>query len=882
MLMRLLRRIRYWLDPARHAADLDEEMAFHRSMLARRSLAEGGTTGAAFGNATLAREDARAIWISSWLESVWQDVRYAARSITRQPAFALSAIAIVALGTGATTGVFGLLDGLVVRSLPVEQPQRLVWFRSPSFSYPIFTQVRERLPLFDGLFGWNMERAYVDWTGQGGDLIPTDILEATDEFFTTLKVRAAAGRTFGPGETSVAILSQTAWKRHFGAEPSAVGRTIRVANLPYTVIGVAPAGFFGVAPGLEAEIFLPIAGRHPASAFASQTSSWLHLMGRLKDDVTLKQADAALQAAWPAVMESTTAAGMSPERRAMFLGRKTALEPGRTGFSRVRNQFGEPLWLLMALVALLLVIACASVANLLLARGVARRKEIAIRLAIGANRARVFRQLVTEALVLTLSGAAVGLLLASWSGHALVASMRTSASRLSLDTATGWRTMGFTLVLAIAVSILSALLPALGATRRDVTGALKESGQPGASLLRRWSASKALVVVQVALALLLLAGAAVFGRSLARVLAQGSGIESDRLLVVTPDAVSAGLAGAALDQFHAQLLDRILTVRGVEAAALAWKPPISYPGGSWTQTIAVDGGPVTLSDTPSVYFNSVSPGYFATIGMALRRGRDLSVQDSAESPRVTVVTEALARHYFPGQDPIGHRISIGTTPILQNVEIVGVVQDTKYRNLQEPTRNIAYLASVQHAVLRSGSNRNLVAVARVASAPLTAAVILREVRALDRRVPIRIETVDDRIRESTLNERLIAALAAGLGLIALILACTGLYGLLAYAVSRHGREIGVRIALGARPASVLWMVQRESLILAAIGIVTGLAAALALGRFVQTMLFQVTPADPLALAAASAVMLVVATAAAYLPARRAASVDPVVALKRDS
>jgi ABC-type antimicrobial peptide transport system permease subunit len=268
--------------------------------------------------------------------------------------------------------------------------------------------------------------------------------------------------------------------------------------------------------------------------------------------------------------------------------------------------------------------------------------------------------------------------------------------------------------------------------------------------------------------------------------------------------------------------------------------------------------------------------------MALRRGRDLSIQDTAESPPVTVVTEALARHYFPGQDPIGHRISIGTTPLLQNVEIVGVVQDTKYRNLQEPTRNIAYLSSVQHAVLRSGSNRNLVAVVRVASAARTATVIQQEARELDRRIPIRIETVADRIRESTLNERLIASLAGGLGFIALILACAGLYGLLAYAVSRHGREIGVRIALGARPPAILWMVLRESLVLAAIGITAGLGGALALGRFIRAMLFEVAPADPAALAAASAVMLLVASAAAFLPARRAAGLDPVVALKRDS
>jgi predicted permease len=865
------RRIIYLFRQRQHDADLAEEMDYHRSKIG----------GPAFGNTTLAREDARAVWGWSWIESVLQDIRYAARSIRRQPAFALSAILIVALGTGATTGVFGLLDGLVVRSLPVDQPHRLVWFRAPSFSYPVFTEVQSRVPVFDGFFGWNMERAYVDWTGERGDRVATDVLETTDGFFPTLKLSAAVGRTFGPGETGVAVLSHTAWRRHFGAEPSAIGRTIRIANLTYSVVGVTPEGFFGVAPGLEPELFVPIAGRHPASRFASQTSSWLHLMGRLKDGISVEQANAALQASWPAIVETTTDPQLPPRVRTLFLGRRTALEPGRTGFSRVRNQFGEPLQLLMALVGLLLLIACASVANLLLARGVARRKEIAIRLSIGASRARVFRQLVTEALVLTFTGAAIGLLLAHWSASAIVASLTTTASRLALDTSPGWRTMAFAIVLAIAVSIVSALLPSLGATRGDVTNGLKESEHAGRGLFRRWSAGKMLVAVQVALALVLLAGAAVFGRSLARVLAQGTGLEANRLIVVSPDGLAAGLEGPALDLFHGQLADRVRAVPGVEAAALAWKPPISYPGGSWSESIGVDGGPVVPGNPPSVHFNSVSPGYFATVGMALRRGRDLSAQDTALSPLVIVVNEALARQYFPDQDPIGHHISIGRTPALQKVEIVGVVQDAKYRMLQEPSRSIAYLSSDQHAPLRSGSNRNLVVVARVRSSGATASAIRQEARQLDARVPIRIETVADRIRESTLNERMLAALSGGLGVIALILACAGLYGLLAYSVSRHGREIGLRMALGARPFSVLWMVQRESLVLAAVGIIVGLAGALALGRYVRTLLFEVTPADPGALGAACLVMLLVAAAAAYVPARRAAAVDPVVALKRE-
>jgi predicted permease len=606
-------------------------------------------------------------------------------------------------------------------------------------------------------------------------------------------------------------------------------------------------------------------------------------MGRLKDGISIEQADAALQAVWPGVMASTTSPGMPDDRKARYQARRTALQPGRAGYSRVRNLFGEPLWLLMGLVTLLLAIACASIANLLLARGVARRKEIAVRLAIGAKRARVFRQLLTEALVLTLAGAAIGLLLASWAGGVLVAFMTTTREHLTLDTSPGWRMAGFTAALAIVVSTISALLPSLNLTRGDVMGGLRETGQPGAGLLRRWSAGKILVAVQVALALVLLSGAAVFGRSLARVLAQDAGVDSDRIVLVFPDTAAAGYRGPAVHGFYAQLLERLRALPGVESAALSWMPPISHSMGMWTESIAVDGSTPTTSDggdARSVCFNGVSPRYFATVGMALRRGRDVSDADTASAPKVVIVNATFARRFFGAQDPLGHRISIGKDLSRQNVQIVGIVQDAKYRNLQEPVPSIAYLPAAQVGELLNGGD--LVAELRVATTNAAVAAAARLAsRTLDPRVPLRVETVADRIRESTLNERLIAVLAGALGVAALILACAGLYGLLAYSVSRHSREIGLRIALGARPGSVLWMVQRESLVLAGLGIAAGLGGALALGRFVRTMLFQITPADPIALGLASLVMLLVAVGAAYLPARRAASVDPVVALKRD-
>ena len=881
MLMRFVRRLHYWLDARRRAADLAEEMAFHRAMLARRSHGEGGSGGRAFGNTTLAAEDARSVWFPQFVDSLRQDVTYAVRSLARQPLFAVVAIGIVAIGTGATTSVFGLLDPLLVRPLPVDRPDRLVWFDKPSFSYPIFREVQARTPAFVSVFGWNIDRAYLDWSGGSGALEPADVLEGTGEFFPTLGVRPGSGRMFGPGEPGAVVISHAAWQRHLGGEPSAIGRVIRVGDRPFTIVGIAPPDFFGVAPGLAPEVFVPIEGRYPEGSpvFTSTTSSWLHLMARLRDDVTPAAAEMMLQTVWPQVLEATTNPGAPPDRKALYLSRRTSLQPGATGFSRVRNQFAVPLQLLMALVTLLLVIACASVANLLLARGVARRREIAVRMAIGASRLRVFRQLLTESLVITVCGAAIGLLLASWTGGIVIGLLTTTRERLALDTSPGWRTAAFSLVLALAVSFVGALLPSIRASRGDVTDGLKEAHGDGNGLLRRWSAARALVAVQVALAVVLLSGAAVFGRSLARLLAQEIGIDTGRVLVVAADATAAGYKAEAQREFDRRVLESIRALPGVESAALSWLPPISNTTGNWTQSVVVDGA-LPPGEPTYVYFNGVSPGYFDTVGMRLRGGRDVARTDVDGGPRVVVVNETLARRFFGTQSPLGHRISIGKAASRKDLEIVGIVQDAKYRTLQEPQRPIAYLAIAQAEDVTSG--RDLFVSIRADNLTSTAVLARQVVRSLDSRVPVRVETIGDRIRESTVIERIIALLAGALAVTALGLACAGLYGLLAYAVSRHAREIGIRMALGATSPALLWLVEREAMVLAATGIAAGLAVAVALARYVgSALLFGVAPTDPLALAGAAAVMLVVALAAAYLPARRASTVDPLVALKGD-
>jgi putative ABC transport system permease protein len=887
---RLFLRLRYWFAERQLQADLAEELEAHRAMRQEQLERSGMTpdeaeyaSRRALGNITLAREEARGVWIGPWLESVWQDASYAVRAIGRNPGFAAALILVTSLGIGATTSVFGLLDALVLKPLPVRDPDRLAYFRTPSFSYPIFSEVKARSSgIFSGFFAWNMEGVHVDWNGE---LEPTEVLMASGDFYPTLGIRPALGRLFGPeddqmgGGTSgpVAVISYRCWQRRFGGDPAAIGRVVRIDRRPYTIVGVAPNGFVGVAPGLAPDLTIPLTVSQNPASLARHSTAWLHFMGRLQDGFTLEQANAAIQREWPHVLEVTTPRDMPGERRLKYLGRTTALESGYAGFSRVRNQFEQPLWLLLGLVALLFVVACASATNLLLARGVARQSELAVRLAIGASRARLVRQMLTESMVWTALGTLLGLLIASWTAGVLVTLLTSREEPIVLEVTPNWRLTVFALTLMLLTVALCSILPALRITRVAPGPGLKDPHQITGGALRKWSIGKGLVAGQVALTMVLLAGAALFTSSLVRVLSQDAGVDRSRVLVVAADAEAAGYEGDRLIRFNTDLQERLARLPGVASVSLSIVPPISDQDGNWTQSINVDGKQITPESSRYVYFNAVSAGYFGVVGIRMLQGRDFGPGDVAGSPRVVAINSALAQRFFPDQNPIGRSVSIGLDRRRQDLEIVAVVTDAKYQTLQEPTRSIAYMP-----VTQQGMDRNLFAEVRL-SGTISSIVepVRREVRALDGSVPLRIETVNERIRSSLVKERMMAMLASTLGGAALPLACAALYGLLAYAVSRQTKEIGLRLALGARRQTVIWMVMRDCLIVTVIGIALGVAATLALGRFASALLYQVTATDATSLLAAGTLMATVAGLAGFLPARRASRVDPVVALRID-
>jgi putative ABC transport system permease protein len=884
--------------------ELDDELRFHLARQADKHQAAGLSRDAAERRARLelggleqVKEDCRQARGVTLVETLLRDLRLAARGLLRSPGFTAVVVLSLGLGIGANTAIFTLIDALVLRTLPVADPARLSLLArtrggdaAPAFSYQEYAGLRDDGRLFSALAAYAPVRLAVSVDGAGEPTVTGQLVSGS--YFAVLGVPALAGRTLGPdddripGGHSVAVIGAGYWQRRFGADPGVVGRTITIAGRPFTVVGVAARGFSGLEVGARVDVFVPLM-MQPTVMPASENLlgdprlylTWLRVLGRLRPGVTAAQVTGLV-----AVLEQVAARrGRKPPppgARALPPEQLTVL-PAATGFSELRRQFAQPLYILMAMVGATLLIACANVANLLLARAAARRPELALRRGLGASRWRLAQQLVVESLLLALLGGAAGLLFAAWASRTLVAFMSAGRAPIALDLDPDARVLAFTALVSLAVGLLFGLAPAWGASR---AGAALRAAHAHARTLggAGTRAGRALVIAQVALSVLLLFAGGLFVRSLQRLDARAAGVARDDLLLVPVEPRGSNQRNAPgvterLDRGYRELLARVRALPDVRAASLASESPTGR---------ARFGGPVRLPDgsLASADRSMVYPGHFATVGLALLAGRDFQERDlQPGAPLVTVVNQALARRLFPGESPIGRRLDSPVRGALVPAEIIGLVADARLSRLRGEPQPVAYQPFLQAS---TGRGQMVLHVRAGGATAALASALRHELHRLDPTLPVpEVQTLALELEGALVRERLVATLAGCFGALALLLSCVGLYGVLAYAVARRTAEIGLRMALGARQGSVVWMVMRQALRLVAIGLCIGVPAALAAGHVAASqlsgLLFGLASTDAATIAGAVLVMAAAAGLAGYLPARRAARVDPMLALRSE-
>ena len=853
----------------------------------------------AFGNVALIKEVTREMWGWSSLERLHQDLRYAFRMMKGSPVFTLVAVVSLALGIGGNTAIFSLMNAVMLRSLPVQEPDRLVLFGAghwggimddlPNrswqlFAYPFYRRVQRENHVFSGVTAMmslgNDVRGLVEGA-RVSEPMSTRLVSGT--YFTVLGVNAIAGRTFTdaedqkPGADPVAVISYSWWQRRFGRDPSVVGKTLTIAGTVYKIIGIAPAGFFGTSVGESPDLWIPLAMNAqlpPAwgdeKARTDPSFQCLYILARLKPGVATGQANAQLNLIFKQSLHAR--AGSNPSGKDLIAIQHASIEltPGGRGLSQVRRQFSASLWLLMAAVGLVLLIACANVANLLLARAANRQREIAVRLSIGAGRLRLIRQMLTESILLSAMGGAAGVAFAAWASSLLLWMVSTGAEELPLRVTPDARVLGFTTLLTVATGILFGLAPALRATRVELSSSLKE-GRGSIMARSKGMLTKALIVSQIALSVMLLIGAGLFVRSLANLRHVDAGFNARNVLVIGVDTPSLGYKedDPRLIGVYRQVEQRVGEIPGVQASAFAF---FTFNPGAWTAPIFVQGA--ARQNEKEIHQDIVGPDYFAAMGLPVILGRGFNAGDTATSPKVAVISETLARDYFPGGSPVGRRFG-SSAAHSGDIEVVGVIKDAKYENLREESTPMAYYAYAQNvgflnqlAVRYAGNSRDVIFGIRHAFADVNRNLPITEVRTL-------AKNVDD----SLVNDKLMARLSSFFGLLALLLASIGIYGVLSYTVARRTSEVGLRMALGAPRSHVVWLVMRDILALMAIGLAIGVPAALAGEQLLGKMLYGLANADGWSMAAAIGILILVAGIAAYLPARRASLVDPTIALR---
>jgi predicted permease len=837
------------------------------------------------------------------MENLIKDIRFGLRGLLKRPAFTIVALVILALGIGANTAIFTLINAVVLKPLPVNKPEELVVFnvgpgegtstyadtdippgRRDRYSYAIYRYLREHDPSFQELSAFRSGESRLSVrrsdapAGEAAQRAQGHLVSGN--YFAVLGVNAMQGRVLtneddAPAAPPTAVISNGYWQQKLNSDPQVVGKSVLLNGTAFTIVGVMPPQFFGIRVRRSPDFWLPLRFQPEIelrkSYLEDKNVYWLNLVGRLNPGIQLAQAQAAVNVEYRQVLTEQAGSQMDDDTRQAIQNAYISLASGARGLSGLRTFYSEALRMLMVIVALVLLIACANVGNLLLSRAAARQAEISLRQALGASRWRLMRQLLTESLLLAVIGGIAGIILAQWAVSLLVTRV---AATTPLDVKPDASILLFTLGISLVSGVLFGIAPAIRATKTDLTSALKEKSAVGRR--HRVNLGSVLVVVQVAVSLILLVGAGLFARSLMKLQQEDLGFNRENVLLVSVDSRLAGYKPEDLSAVYRQLYDRLSALPNVQSGTIASYSPMQGTGTN--STITVRGYTPAKNENTSVTDIQIGPNFTETLGVPLLMGRDIGLQDTPNSPKVAVVTQAFAQSYFHDENPIGRRATFDEDSDKDDFEIVGVIGDSKYDSAKETPDRIVYRPILQVQDQQTFAN---VFELRTVGEPLNLSAEVRAaVAQVNDKLPVlNVTSLRLQTDESLKQDKLIAQLVSFFGLLGLLLSCVGLYGIMAHAVVRRTNEIGIRMALGADRRDIVWMVLKESLMLVAIGLLLGIPAAWSAAHLISSQLFGVNPTDPLTLVTAALSLTVVAASAGYLPARRASRVNPLIALR---
>ncbi|MEO7190861.1 MAG: ABC transporter permease [Vicinamibacterales bacterium] len=875
----LFRRLWHLLRLSRHDAELREEIETHRSLrqgqlerhgLTSRDAAE--VSRRVLGNVALAREDVRTGWTLRSVDGLRQDLGAVLRGLRKSPGFTLVAVGTLALGIGANSALFSVYNGLLLRTLPVKDPGSLALLGTGEWTYPIWQAVNRRSSeLFDGAFAWSPDRFDLS---PGGETAFVDGAYMSGRLFDVLGIRPAHGRLLASADDdinrgAVVVISHRFWQQRFGGAQDVVGRTVALQRVPFTIVGVMPEGFFGPDVGRVADVMIPFGAepliRGNSSFLTGHWTWWVEIMARLRPGQTLEQATAALRAVQPQLRAESLPEG-TPSMLERYMTEPLMLLPAATGRSDLRGRFETPLVAMLAVVGLVLLVACANIANLLLARALTRRHELSVRLALGASRWRLARLLLAESLVVAATGAAAGLVFASWSSALLVRQLGTWRETISLDMRLDWRVLGFTAALACLTAIVAGVAPALGVKRVAPNEALKDSGR-GIAGDRRFAIRGTLLIAQIAVSLVLVVAAGLFLRTFTSLSRVPLGFQPDRLIIASLNLQSRASAAGEAAPLVERMRAAAAATPGVTSAAVSTITPIS--GSGWNAGVGErSAGPPDR--TRMTWMNAVSPGWFQTMGLRVVSGRDFDTGDVPDGTPVAIVNEAFVRRFLADRAPLGARVLAGGPRDRTDYHIVGVVSDAVYRSAREGAVPTLFMPETQ-----SDSPATSLTIATAPGQRDAAQrALASSMRQVDPSVAFTLRTFDEYVHASMLQERVVALLSTFFGALSLLLAALGLYGVVSHAVNARRTEISLRIALGASASSIMRLVFKRVGLLLAIGLVCGLSLSLWASPLVQTFLFRLDARDPVTFTSAVVVLTAAVVLAAWLPARRAARLEP--------